>query len=264
MSTNTTGATYSIVPLYYGRFPSYEKSVLQMMTDYGKKVDSPAMGYLIQGNGKNILVDTGPGEQEALAKLHPGLEIDFPIEANVINALAEKGVKPEDIDAVIWTHLHWDHCYNGEKFPAMTPFYVQEAELNYAINPLDMHINVYESPKGGMMPGWMPVIKQLRLVKGDMKLTDGIDLLFTPGHTPGGQSVLVNTVDGPYLVAGDTVMQYENWEGKGALRHLYSTAHVNLLDFEASLKRLDELNAFILPGHDYKVFEHKTYPACAE
>lgn len=260
-----SGATYKIVPLYYGRFPSYEKSVPQMMTDYGKKIDSPAMGYLIQGNGKNILVDTGPGDEESLGKLHPGLEIDFPVEANVVNVLAAKGLKPEDIDAVVWTHLHWDHCYNGEKFPETTPFYVQEAEIQYAMNPLDIHINVYESPKGGdMIPPWMQVMKQIKMVKGDMELADGIQSLFTPGHTPGGQSILVNTVDGPYLIAGDTVMQYENWAGKGAQRHLYSTAHVSLLDFEASLKRLDELHAFILPGHDYKVFEHESYPAVEE
>lgn len=251
--------TYTITPLFYGRFPSYEKSVLQMMTDYGVKVDSPSIGYLIQGGGKKFLVDTGPGEQEPLSKLHPGLEIDFPVEDNVVNALAKKGLTPDDIDAVIWTHLHWDHCYNAEKFPN-TPFYVQEAEVIYALNPLDIHVNVYESPKGGMVPAWLQAANRLKIVKGDMELADGIQLLFTPGHTPGGQSILVNTTDGPYLVAGDTVMQYENWTGKPGQRHLYSTAHVNLLDFEDSLKRLDALNALILPGHDYKVFEHESYP----
>lgn len=253
------GAVYTIIPLYYGRFPSYEKSVLQMMTGYGVKVDSPAMGYLVQGNGKNFLVDTGPGKQEDLQKLHPGLEIDFPQEANVVNALAAVGLKPEDIDAVIFTHLHWDHCYNGEKFPGK-PFYVQQAEVAYAMNPLEIHGNVYESPKAGMTPPWLCIADQLKIVQGDFELDDGVTLLLTPGHTPGGQCVLVDTAEGPYLLAGDTIMQYENWNGNGNLRHLYSTSHVDLYDFEASLKRIETLGAFILPGHDYKVFEHKSYP----
>lgn len=252
-------AVYSIVPLYFGRFPSYEKSVLQMMTDYGKKIDSPSIGYLIRGNGKNILVDTGPGDQDHLAALHPGLEIDFPKNANVIQVLASLGLAPNDIDAVIWTHLHWDHCYNGEKFPGK-PFYVQKTEIEYALAPLDMHINVYESPKGGMTPGWLCVKDQLVQIDGDHELEPGIRILLTPGHTPGGQCVLVDTKAGPYLIAGDTVMQYENWNGKGALKHLYSTSHVNLYDFEASLKKIEALNAYILPGHDYQVFDHKEYP----
>ena len=252
-------AVYTITPLYYGRFPTYEKSVLQFMTSYGTKVDSPSMGYLIQGNGKKILVDTGPGKQEVLEKLHPGLEMDFPAEANVVNALSAVGVKPEDLDAVIWTHLHWDHCYNGEFFPGK-PFYVQRTEVNYALNPLPVHCNVYEAPTIGMTPAWMKVKDQLKLVDGDYELADGITLLLTPGHTPGGQCVLVSTAAGPYLIAGDTIMQYENWDGNGVLPHLYSTAHVNLYDFEASLKRIETLHAYILPGHDYKVYEHKVFP----
>ena len=55
-------------------------------------------------------------------------------------------------------------------------------------------------------------------------------------------------------------MQYENWEGNAALPHLYSTAHVDLYDFEASLQRIEKLGAYILPGHDYKVYEHKIFP----
>jgi N-acyl homoserine lactone hydrolase len=260
MSCKTNSATYTITPMYYGRFPSYEKSILQFFMGYGVKVDSPSLGFLIRGNGKNIVVDTGPGRQEDMERLHPGLPIDFPEDVNVVTALAKEGLKPEDIDYLIFTHLHWDHCYNGEKFPGK-PFYVQRAEVNYAMDPLEIHANVYESPKAGMTPPWIKIVNQLKIVDGDVEIDDGIKLLLTPGHSPGGQCVLVNTTDGPYLLAGDTVMQYENWEGKGLQKHLFSAAHVNLLDFDASLKRIEALNAFILPFHDYKVLENKVYPA---
>jgi glyoxylase-like metal-dependent hydrolase (beta-lactamase superfamily II) len=130
----------------------------------------------------------------------------------------------------------------------------------YAMDPLDVHANVYESPKAGMTPPWFKIATQLKIVEGDVDLGEGIKLILTPGHTPGGQCVLIETDDGPYLLAGDTVMQYENWEGRGALRHLFSAAHVSLLDFDASLKKIEALNAHILPSHDYKVLENKTYP----
>lgn len=260
MSFKKDSATYTITPLYYGRFPSYEKSILQFMADYGTKVDSPSIGFLVRGNGKNIVVDTGPDSQEEMERLHPGMVLDFPEERNVVAALAAEGLKPEDIDYLIFTHLHWDHCHNGDKFPGK-PFYVQKAEVLYSIDPLDIHASVYEAPKAGMTPPWFKIAQQLKIVDGDVEIDNGIKLILTPGHSPGGQCVLINTTDGPYLLAGDTIMQYENWAGKGLQKHLFSAAHVSLLDFDASLKKIEALNVPILPSHDYKVLENKVYPA---
>jgi len=252
-------ATYTITPMYYGRFPTYEKSTLQFMHDQGVKVDSPSVGFLLRGMGKNIVVDTGPGPLEEMRQLHPTADLDFPADTNVVTALAAQNLRPEDVDYLIFTHLHWDHCHNGEKFPGKR-FYVQKTELIYAMDPLDIHINVYESPKGGMTPPWAKIISQLKIVDGDVEIEEGIKLIHTPGHSPGSQCIVVNTTDGLYLLAGDTVMQYENWEGRGALRRIFSSAHVNLLDFDASLKKIEALNAYILPSHDYKVLENKIYP----
>lgn len=47
---------------------------------------------------------------------------------------------------------------------------------------------------------------------GDAEIADGVRVIVTPGHTPGHQSVLVETADGRYCVTGDAVMQYENLE----------------------------------------------------
>ena len=251
--------TYTIMPIYCGRFPTYEKSVLQMMIDPGVKVDSPSIAFLIRGNGKNIVVDTGPHPQALAEKLHPGHEFDFPEDATVVAALAKEGLTPDDIDYLIFTHLHWDHCCNGEMFPGKK-FYVQKSEIMYALDPLDIHGPVFESPKIGLTPPWAKIISQLKIVDGDVDIDDGIKLILTPGHSPGGQCILLNTTDGPYLLAGDTVMQYENWEGRGPLKRLFSGAHVNLLDFEASLKKIEALDAYILPSHDYKVLEGKLFP----
>ncbi|MDR2089053.1 MAG: N-acyl homoserine lactonase family protein [Clostridiales Family XIII bacterium] len=229
------------------------------MSNYGTKVASPSLGYLISGAGKNILVDTGPGPQDLMERLHPGLALDF-VKGGVVSALAGVGLTPDRIDSVIFTHLHWDHCHNGEKFPGKR-FFVQRAELIYALLPLDIHANLYEAPKAGLTPPWFRIAAQLEVVEGDTDIDDGIRLVFTPGHSPGSQSVLVNTEAGPYLIAGDTVMQYENWEGKGFQKHLFSLVHVNLTDFDASLRKIETLGAVrLLPGHDFKALEHEVYP----
>ncbi len=248
-------ATYTIKPLLFGSFTAYEKSIIHFFKGYGEKIVTPSIGYLIEGNNKKFLVDTGPGVHDAMHALHPLIAIDFPEEQNVVNVLAKLGLKPTDLDAVIWTHLHWDHCWNGEKFPGV-PIYVQQSEVDYALHPLPMHGNVYESPACGMTPPWINVVSQMKMIDGDYAFDDGIDLLLTPGHTPGGQCVLVNTTEGEYLIAGDTIMQYENWEN-----HTYSAAHVNLMDFEASYQRIAKMDlAGILPGHDWAVFDHPVYP----
>ena len=85
--------TYKIYPLYLGRFPAYEKSILQMMNGFGVKVDSPAQAYLIQGDGKNILVDTGPGkEEDRVVRYGPKKDAGYTYELyqDIIDKILEK------------------------------------------------------------------------------------------------------------------------------------------------------------------------------
>ena len=82
------------------------------------------------GEGALVVVDTGPGEPETWKKLHhiydrtPGKE--------PLNALKRIGIFSEDVDVVIYTHLHWDHCRANHLFPKAV-VKVQSREIIEAI-----------------------------------------------------------------------------------------------------------------------------------
>ena len=77
------------------------------------------------------------------------------------------------------------------------------------------------------------------------------------------QGVLVDTADGKYLLAGDAIPKYENWEGNPNFKHykhIIPGIHYNIEDVYRSYDKIERMGAKILPGHDSKVFEKKMYP----
>jgi len=251
---------YQIIPINTGEFQAAEKSNFTYQVDAGVKIIAPLTAFLVKGKDKLVLVDTGGSDEEWARRYH------HPIRQSEgqqpLNALKKLGVSPEDIDFVVNTHLHWDHCFNNALF-TRARIYVQQKELEYAISPLPPHYVYYESYQLGMYPQWLKSMERMVAVEGDHHLLPGIDLIFLPGHTPGFQGVLVNTAAGKCMIAGDTLPQYENWTGNPHVKHLkriVSGIHVNLYDYYRTMNRIEELADFILPGHDLKVFDQAVYP----
>ncbi len=107
---------YSIIPLKVGSLLYYRGAFTGKADQYAGMENFPIIAFLIQGEGKNILVDTGGGDPE-----DPNMQIHKnvyrPIEERPDNALRAVGVDPASIQTVILTQLHWDHCYNNHLFP---------------------------------------------------------------------------------------------------------------------------------------------------
>ncbi|MCR4442516.1 MAG: N-acyl homoserine lactonase family protein [Peptococcaceae bacterium] len=251
---------YQVIPINTGEFQAAEKSNFTYQVDAGVKIIAPLTAFLVKGKDKLVLVDTGGSDEEWARKYHHPIKQSE--DQKPLNALKKLGVRPEDIDFVVDTHLHWDHCFNNALF-TKAKIYVQQKELEYAISPLPPHYVYYESYQIGMYPQWLKSMERMVAVEGDYNLLPGIDLIFLPGHTPGFQGVLVNTEAGKCMIAGDTLPQYENWTGNPHASHLkriVSGIHVNLFDYYRTMKRIEELSDYILPGHDLKVFEKAVYP----
>jgi glyoxylase-like metal-dependent hydrolase (beta-lactamase superfamily II) len=168
-------------------------------------------------------------------------------------------VNIEDIEFVVNTHLHWDHCFNNAIF-TKAQIFVQKREMEYAISPLPAHWVYYESHQIGMRPQWLNSIERMVAVEGDRNLLPGIDLVTIPGHTPGMQGVLVNTINGRYLIASDCLGLFENWTGSGIHKHIPSGIHYNLADYYKTFEKMEQICDHVLPGHEPLVFEHKEYP----
>ncbi|MCL5046040.1 MAG: N-acyl homoserine lactonase family protein [Actinobacteria bacterium] len=250
-------ATPRIIPLNFGDFPGIEKSVFTLAHNQGVKMKAPCLGFLIHAEGRNILVDTGPSTGESSIKYH-NYEIQRPKEWPEI--LSETGVTPRMIDTVVFTHLHWDHCYNLEHLTKAS-FLVQREELRYAIAPLPPHRVAYEMGIPGLTPSWLRVVDRIRVIDGDAKIAAGVELVHLPGHTPGFQGVAVKTGGGTYLIVGDNVALYETWAGRGIQSHLVSGIYVNLEDYFRSVAKIERIADpdHLLPGHDPLVLQRSIY-----
>ena len=108
----------------------------------------------------------------------------------------------EGVVAVVNTHLHFDHCGGNRLFAGSgVPIYVQRAEREAAREP------------DYTVPEWVE-FAGARYVEldGEAEIVPGVRVLPTPGHSPGHQSVLVDTEDGLVVVAGDVAYRWEDFD----------------------------------------------------
>ena len=249
---------YTIYPIKTGEFKAAEKSNFTYQIDCGTKLVAPIIMYLIKGRDKAIVVDTGCSDEDWAAKHHHGL-VRTP-EMHPAAGLKKLGVDVADVEFVVNTHLHWDHCFNNDLF-TRAKIYVQKREMEYAVDPLPVHWTYYESHQIGLKPRWFENYARIVTVDGDHSLFPGIELVTLPGHTPGFQGVLVNTAKGRCLIASDCCALFENWEGNAAHPHIPSGIHYRLDDYYKTYAKMDRICDSILPGHDARVFENASYPA---
>ena len=153
------------------------------------------------------------------------------------------------------------HCYNNYLF-RRAKFYVQREELRYAAAPLPVHAFGYDSQNIGMKPPFCNV--PYEFVQGDMEIVPGVSVVYTPGHTPGSQGVLVKSTNGKVFLAGDTIPLFENWDGTPDYPYPRpSGVYTNLEDYYKTFIKIANIAKevdIILPGHDSLVFEKEKYP----
>lgn len=160
----------------------------------------PVYGYAIRLRHGIVLFDTGVGAGST--------EVDRewqPRCSSLARRLADIGRTPSDVVGIVVCHLHFDHCGNDPMFPGV-PIYAQRAEYAASQAP------EYTVPEWVDFPG-----ARYELLEGDAEPWPGVHILSTPGHTPGHQSVLVDTDDGGVLLTGQAVYDLAEFEGKAPL-----------------------------------------------
>ena len=164
------------------------------------------------------------------------------------SGLGKWNLKPEDIDIVIHTHLHNDHCEN-DNLCTNARIYVHEKEME-SINdphPLDYRYDdsfIWDAEDND----------QLELVKEDMEIVPGISVMHTPAHTHGGLTVMIDTPAGKAAITGFCVIQ-ENFNPPKAVQALELNVippgtHVNVYDSYRILEDLKQKADILLPLHD--------------
>jgi N-acyl homoserine lactone hydrolase len=201
----------------------------------------PIPAYLIETATERILVDTGlhPGAVagERYADAGEAMSL-FQLELDA--SLAEQ-VDLATLTKVVMTHLHFDHAGGLDLLPPSTPVIVQRREWEAAHDEAAMRKNFFRPVD------YVGIAEQVALVDGDHDLLgDGsVELLLTPGHTPGHQSVRV----GEGLVLGGDVAHFAS----GLDDHrfpVFADDHAAQAASAERLKGLREAGANVRPGHD--------------
>jgi len=239
-------STFTIHPMVMGS-KIFDKGMMTYQHDYGKPYTIPIYCWYLEGGDKKILVDTG--------ELHPiqSEDREKAINARIVtfeDGLAQWGLTPEDIDIVIHTHLHNDHCENDYKC-SNAVFYVHEKELEHIRNPHPLDFRyledfIYEISEAG----------QIRTVTGDAEIVPGIRVLHTPAHTEGGLSVAVATSKGTAIITGFCCL-LENFFPPPQITGMEMEVippgtHVNVNQAYDIMLRIKEEADILLPLHEPK------------
>jgi glyoxylase-like metal-dependent hydrolase (beta-lactamase superfamily II) len=193
------GAMFGVVPrvLWERVSPPDEKNRIELAMN----------GLLIRDGKRTVLVETGmgdrwsPKEREIYAlRNDPGLAAD----------LEKLQARAESVDAVILTHLHFDHAggatrleASGEAAPAFpnATYFLQKSEWSFARDLNERTRASYR--KDDFEP--LERAGRLKLVEGEMEIFPGVSVVPLPGHTPGLQGVLIRGGGRSLLYPSDMV-----------------------------------------------------------
>jgi len=175
------GAMFGVIPR-----PMWEK---KMQPDARNRITLSMNSFLIHAGGKWILVETGAGEKMT-AKFRDIYGLDGPF---LDDGLRRYGLRPEDIDIVLDTHLHFDHCGGNTRIekdkvvPAFpnARYIVQRGEFEHAMNP-------NERDRASYFPeNYAPLeaAGMFSLLDGDREIAPGVEVIRLPGHNADMQGV---------------------------------------------------------------------------
>lgn len=166
----------------------------------------PLNCVLVRGGGHTVLIDTGVGSKippQRRERVYPG---DY---GHLPTAMRAAGVQPTDIDIVINSHLHFDHCgwntanVHGAAIPTFpnARYYIERGEWEAATHPNERTRTAY------LAENFLPLAEsgQLELVDGEHQVTPEIRILPAPGHTEAHAMVVLTSGGETAVHIGDIV-----------------------------------------------------------
>jgi glyoxylase-like metal-dependent hydrolase (beta-lactamase superfamily II) len=179
------GAMFGVIPrvMWEKRITPDEHNTIRMGTN----------SLLIRTGDHNVLVDTGIG-----SKLNDKQQAIHRNQTLLMKSFEQAGISPDEIDVVINTHLHFDHCgwnthYDPHGQPVPTfpraTYYVQRGEVEHA------HEQHERDRVSYMTNNYDPLVRsgQMKLLKGNAEIVPGVSVELVPGHTRDLQAVMVRS-----------------------------------------------------------------------
>ena len=192
------GAVFGVVPRVM-----WERLGIELNDRY--QMPLALNSLLLRSQGKTILVETGVGDKERVrAQSSPASE------GTLLDELRALGVAPEDVDVVVNTHLHADHCgwntkrdEGGEWAPTFprARYLIQRGEWDAAVRPNERTRATY-LPEN-ILP--LESAGRLDLVDGETRVTDDVTIIPTPGHTHDHASIVIASGSERAIYIGDMI-----------------------------------------------------------
>jgi N-acyl homoserine lactone hydrolase len=213
-----------------------DKSFLVFGKYQGTKYKAALKPLLVRTEKETIIVDTGVGTlPPSYQRFH---EVIRNREEELSFSLKKNGLSPQDITMVINTHLHFDHCGNNRLFEN-SKFVVQTDEIRYAYFP-DRFMRIsYLRPSFDVEGDYLPV-------RGRYEIENGVEVIPTPGHTIGHQSLVVNWKGRNIVYAGDAAPLPENIKKRNMTGMIYNSSQG--LESIDMLRRIE--NPVYIYSHD--------------
>lgn len=248
MSISTDAPDYEVYAIRYAHdgnrrlSENYLPPLTEPVDEHDRKMPMDFFVWVLTGGGRTIMVDTGFDRAEAGKR---GREIVFPVE----EGLQALGLRPDAVDDVVLTHLHWDHAGNNDLFP-QARYHVQDREMSFCTGRCMCH------PFLRRPFGVEDVTAMVRRVyagnvqfhDGTSEIAPGVTVHWTGGHSQGLQVVRVKTARGWVVLASDASHYYSNLEQSRPFPLLTDTAEM-LNGFKTIRSLIPSLDHFV-PGHD--------------
>jgi N-acyl homoserine lactone hydrolase len=208
------------------------------MTDPGIMMEVSFNAAAVEVGGQKILIDTGLPDTQMLPR---GTVCRQDSQERLDAGLAMIGWSPAEVDIVINTHLHFDHCGQNKLF-RQARFLVQKKEWQVAHHPIATQVGIYMrelfDPPAVDSAAW-------NFIDGEYEVAPGLTIIPTPGHTAGHQSVIVDTSEGRAVYSGDVVNLLEN-----LVRNIPPSIMIDVSQCLESMETIRRLGQFIIPGHN--------------
>ncbi|MFC9454373.1 N-acyl homoserine lactonase family protein [Streptomyces sp. NPDC056983] len=199
--------------------------------------------WLARSKSRTVLVDCGAARE-------PGLSRAMEMGSGPAELLARLGVRPEDVDHVVLTHMHFDHIGNVSLFPNAT-FTMAQAELDFWTGPGRRLSSVGAPVEEGEVEAVLSLAREERLhvVEQAAELFPGIRVERVGGHTPGQLIAEIGTASGKTVVASDALHFYKEMERNHLYRHFTSVEEMDNV-YRLLREHAARPDTAVVAGHD--------------